>query len=330
MQPIKVLVSGASGFVGQALVQRLLAQHPYISVVAASRTQPPWPAHPRLSMCTLPDLSATPARAHDFGQMFEQHAPDVVIHLAARVHVMQETDADPLTRFRQVNRHATEAMARQAAQHGVRRFIYLSSIKVHGESTQPQQPFTAAGVPQPQDAYGLSKWEAEQALHQVAQDTGLEVVVLRPPLVYGPGVKANLAALARLVQTGIPLPLGSITHNRRSLVGVDNLCSLVECCIEHPSAAGQIFLVSDGHDLSTAALCQQLAQAMGRPSRLFGLPQAVLRFLQSAPLAKGIMQRLTGSLQVDITPTCERLHWSPPYSLQHGFERIFSAHETRI
>jgi len=167
-------------------------------------------------------------------------------------------------------------------------------------------------------------------LHQVAQDTGLQVVILRPPLVYGPGVKANLAALARLVQTGIPLPLGAITHNRRSLVGVDNLCSLIERCIDHPSAPRHTFLVSDGHDLSTAALCQQLAQAMGRPSRLFGLPQGVLHFLQAAPLAKGIIQRLTGSLQVDISHTCERLQWSPPYSLQHGFKRIFSAHETRI
>ena len=186
---------------------------------------------------------------------------DAVIHCAARVHVMDERAADPLAEFRAVNVEATRHLAQQAAAAGVRRFVFVSSIKVNGEETTPGRPFTADAEPQPQDPYGQSKLEAERALFEIARQTGLEVVVVRPPLVYGPGVKANFASLMRALQRRLPLPFGSI-DNRRSLVARDNLVDLLVLCTRHPAAAGQVFLVSDGEDLSTAQLCRGLSRAM--------------------------------------------------------------------
>ena len=320
MRPVRVLVTGGNGFVGRSLMAHLQqSASPPFEVLGASRQ----PDHHEGSVqwVQMPNLAG--AAAADFAHLFAEHAVDVVVHLAARVHVMHEQAADPLQAFRAVNVTGSLALAQAAAAHGVRRFVYVSSIKVHGESTQPGQPFDAAQTPDPQDAYGVSKWEAEQALADLAQKTGLELVVVRPPLIYGPGVKANLAALAQWVSTGLPVPFGRITHNRRSLVGVDNLCSCLLQCVTHPNAAGQTLLVSDGQDLSTADLCHGLANALGRQAWMLGVPLRWLEWLAKFPKAGPALQRLMGSLQVDIKHTRTTLDWTPPVTVQEGLNRAF-------
>ncbi|AOF87746.1 3-beta hydroxysteroid dehydrogenase/isomerase family protein [Hydrogenophaga sp. RAC07] len=245
----------------------------------------------------------------------------MVLHLAARVHVMDDPSADPLTAFRQTNTAGTLHLARQAAAVGVRRFVFVSSIKVNGECTAAGQPFTATDAPAPQDPYGISKMEAEQGLRQIAAETGMEVVIIRPPLVYGPGVKANFASLMRAVQRGIPLPLASVTHNRRSFVALDNLVDVLITCVDHPAAANQTFLVSDGEDLSTTDLLRRLGHAMNKPARLFPVPPSLLQFGANL-LGKGDMaQRLLGNLQVDIDHTRNTLNWTPPLSVDEGLRR---------
>jgi nucleoside-diphosphate-sugar epimerase len=234
---------------------------------------------------------------------------------------MNDKSADPLAEFRRVNVEATAALARQAAGAGVRRFVFLSSIKVNGEFTEAGQPFTADDAPAPEDPYGVSKHEAEKLLRQIAAETGMEVVIIRPPLVYGPGVKANFAAMMRWLARGVPLPLAAVTDNRRSLVALDNLVDLIVTCLHHPAAANQTFLVSDGEDLSTAQLLKRMGAAMGQPARLFYLPPVVLK-LGAALLNKpGIYQRLCGSLQLDIAKTRQLLGWSPPVSVDDGLRR---------
>ena len=242
---------------------------------------------------------------------------NVIVHLAARVHVMHDTATDPLTAFRTVNVNGTLNLARQAAAAGVKLFVFISSVKVNGESTQPRRAFTEADAPKPQDAYGQSKHEAEQGLRQLSADTGMEVVIIRPPLVYGPGVKANFAALMHAVQRGWPLPLGAV-HNQRSLVALDNLVDFIVTCITHPQAANQTFLVSDGQDLSTTELVRGMAQAAGVPARL--LPVPVWALLAGASLlGKGdAVQRLCGNLQVDMSQARSLLGWLPPVSVEEG------------
>lgn len=246
---------------------------------------------------------------------------DQIVHLAARVHVMNDKCSDPLAEFRRVNVEGTAALARQAAVAGVRRFVYLSSVKVNGEFTEAGHPFTADDAPAPEDPYGVSKHEAEQLLRQIAAETGMEVVIIRPPLVYGPGVKANFESMMRWLARGVPLPLAAVTRNRRSLVALDNLVNLIVTCLHHPAAANQTFLVSDGEDLSTAQLLKRMGSAMGHPARLFYLPPALLQ-LGAAVLNKpGIYQRLCGSLQLDITKTRQLLDWTPPVSVDEGLRR---------
>ena len=243
-----------------------------------------------------------------------------VVHLAALAHVPLGRMDDALAACRAINTVATLNLARQAAGVGVRRFVFISSIKVNGESTQPGRPFTAADPPAPQDAYAISKMEAEIGLRKIADETGMEVVIVRPPLVYGPGVKGNFAELMRWVARGIPLPLAGI-DNLRSLVALDNLVDLLLRCVEHPGAANQTFLVSDGEDLSTTDLLRRLAAAMGRPSRLFPLPQSWLRGA-AALIGRGdAAARLCDSLQVDMTATREALGWTPPVGVDEGLRR---------
>ena len=225
-----------------------------------------------------------------------------------------------------LNVGSTVQIARVAAAAGVKRFIFISSIKVNGEQTDPGQPFQPNDEAKPIDPYGLSKWEAEQGLQQIAKETGMEVVIIRPPLVYGPGVKGNFANLIKLVGKGLPLPLGAI-HNRRSLVALDNLVDLIITCIDHPNAANQVFLASDGQDLSTTDLLQGLAQAMGKPSRLFPIPGALLSLAASALGKKSIADRLLGSLQVDISKTQDLLNWTPPISVDEGLRRCFESQD---
>ena len=242
-----------------------------------------------------------------------------VVHLAARVHVMRESAQDPLAEFRKVNVLATAHLARQAAEHGVRRLLFVSSIKVNGEATEGEQRFSETDAPAPVDAYGISKWEAEQALFRIAAETGLEVVVVRPPLVYGPGVKGNFAAMLGVLRRRVPLPLASV-DNRRSFVYVGNLVDAPVRCATHPAAAMQTYLVSDGEDLSTPGLLRRLGDAMGVPARLWPCPPMLLR-AGARLLGRGAqVERLLGSLRVDDRKIRRELGWVPPYSVADGLK----------
>jgi len=245
---------------------------------------------------------------------------DTIIHCAARVHVMSEQALDPFLEFRKVNVHATLSLARQAAAAGVRRFIFISSIKVNGETTVAGGSFYPSDVPAPEDPYAISKLEAERGLMQLAHETGMEVVVIRPPMVYGPGVKGNFASLIKLIAKGLPLPLGAI-HNKRSLVAIDNLVDLIIRCIDHPAAANQVFLAGDGEDLSTAELVSSVAEAMGRSVRLIPVPVSLLSLAATLLGKQEVARRLLGSLQVDISKTREVLGWEPPVSVKEGLRR---------
>ena len=247
---------------------------------------------------------------------------DCVIHCAALVHVMSESAEGALAAYRDVHVEITRRLAEQAVASGVRRFVFLSSVKVNGESTDGlPRPFGARNDAKPRDPYGISKWEAEQALWEVSAKTGLEVVVVRPPLVYGPGVKGNLARLLKLVRSGVPLPLGAL-QNKRSLIGLDNLVDLLIRCVDHPEAAGQTFLVSDGEDLSTPDLIRHMAAAMNRSPRLFPAPVSLLRLAGGALGKLAEIDRLVGSLQIDSSHTRRVLGWTPSVSVQEGIRRM--------
>lgn len=303
---MKVLITGGTGFVGQLLARTIQAQGH--DVVRAVRQ-----AQPDSVLISTVDGSTS---WHEALQ-----GCDSVVHLAARVHVMNDKSTDPLREFRRVNVEGTANLARQAAAAGVRRFVSLSSVKVNGEATQVGHPFAADDTPSPDDPYGISKHEAELVLRQIAKETGMEVVIIRPPLVYGPGVKANFASMMRWLSRGIPLPLAAVTHNRRSLVALDNLVDLIVTCLNHPAAANQTFLVSDGEDLSTAELLKRMGAAMGHPARLFYLPPVLLKLGASVLNKPGIYQRLCGSLQLDIAKTRQLLGWTPPVSVDEGLRR---------
>ena len=308
-----ILLTGATGFLGSAVAQALQADPKYVLAVVKRRVSD-------LEGFTLGHLVPSLDSASDWRAALRNC--DVVIHAAARVHVMREDACDPLSAYRKVNVEGTLNLARQAATAGVKRFIFISSIKVNGESTVAGQPFTAENIPAPEDPYGASKLEAEQALMGLAAYSEMEIVIIRPPLVYGPGVKGNFASMSKLVAKGYPLPLGAI-HNRRSLVALDNLVDLIIRCINHPAAAGQVFLAADGEDLSTSDLLRRMAKAMGQPSRLIPVPGCVLQ-LGGALLGKRkVSQRLLGSLQVDISKARELLGWVPPISVDEGLRRCF-------
>jgi len=235
---------------------------------------------------------------------------------------MNDEVAEPLAAFREVNVQGTLNLACQAAAVGVKRFIFISSIKVNGEQTRLGQSFFSHDDPSPEDFYGISKHEAEQGLRELAAETGMEVVIIRPPLVYGPSVKGNFASMIKLVGKGLPLPLGAV-HNKRSLVALDNLVDLIITCIDHPGAANETFLVSDGEDLSTTQLLQGVAAAMGKPSRLIPVPAGLLQFGATLLGKKAMAQRLLGSLQVDISHTRKCLNWTPPLTVKQGLQRCF-------
>jgi nucleoside-diphosphate-sugar epimerase len=306
-----ILVTGATGFVGGALLQRLAGEYAVGRVVAASRRKDSsWPASVH---SIVGDLSPT----MDWSTALR--GVEAVVHCAARVHVMQDDAVDPLGAYRFVNVDGTLKLARQAADAGVRRFVFVSSIKVNGETTQPNRPFHADDQPAPLDPYGVSKLEAEIGLREIGARTGMGVVIVRPPLIYGPGVKANFASMMRWVSLGIPLPLGAI-HNARSLVAMDNLVDLLVTCLQHPAAAGQTFLVSDGEDVSTTELLRRTAQAMGKKSFLLPVP---VFFLEKCAVLLGrraVAQRLCSSLQVDIEKTRQMLGWAPPWTLDQGLK----------
>ena len=308
-----ILVTGATGFVGKAVVRHLLAENASRRViVAVRRDNQQWPDK------VLPRMTGDLEPSTDWSHALE--GVSAVVHCAARVHVMADTAANPLDEFRRVNVQGTLNLARQAAAGGVRRFVFVSSIKVNGEASQPGHPFTADDVPAPLDNYGVSKMEAENGLREIAGQTGMEVVIIRPPLVYGPEVKANFAAMMRWLRRGIPLPLGAI-HNQRSLVALDNLVDLIVTCLTHPAAANETFLVSDGEDVSTTELLRRMGQAMGRPARLIPVPASWLKLAATLVGKQDVAQRLCGSLQVDIVKTRRLLGWTPPLSLDEGLRR---------
>lgn len=242
-----------------------------------------------------------------------------LIHMAARVHSMNETASNPLVEFRAINTQGTLELAIQASKAGVKRFIFLSSIKVNGERTLNKILFTGLDKPAPEDAYGISKAEAEQQLISLGEQTGMEIVIIRPPLVYGEGVKANFASLMKLVATGLPLPFRSIKNNQRSLVSVYNLIDLITVCIKHPKAANQIFLVSDNHDLSTSQIIALMAQVQGKKNIALPVPLWCFKLVGRLLNKMDVVERLIGSLQLDISHTKNTLDWAPPHSVEHGF-----------
>ena len=305
------LVTGANGFVGSALWARL--RRDGMPVRGAVR-----------SLCSPPDGAETViigSHSSETEWTVALSKVEQVVHLATRVHVMNDKSSDPLAEFRRVNVEGTAALARQAAAAGVKRFVFLSSVKVNGEFTEAGQPFTADDVPAPEDPYGVSKHEAEKLLRQIAAETGMEVVIIRPPLVYGPGVKANFESMMRWLARGVPLPLAAVTENRRSLVALDNLVDLIMTCLNHPAAANQTFLVSDGEDLSTAQLLKRMGAAMGKLARLFYVKPALLKLGATVLNKPAIYQRLCGSLQLDIAKTRKMLDWTPPVSVNEGLRR---------
>ncbi|MFS1291755.1 UDP-glucose 4-epimerase family protein [Pseudomonas piscis] len=301
----RILLTGASGFVGGALHERLAKFSTYDLTLALRR--------PMQALGTV--VTSALIEQIDGATDWTQSLLDceVVIHAAARVHVMHESSKDPLASFRKVNVEGTLNFARQAAAKGVRRFIFISSIKVNGEETFGT-PYTADSQPAPVDPYGISKLEAEQGLMRIASQTGMEVVIIRPVLVYGPGVKANFLSMMKWLNKGVPLPFGAI-NNSRSLVALDNLVDLVVTCIDHPKAANQTFLVSDGDDLSTTLLLKKMAQALNKPARLLPVPSLFLKLAAFMLGKKSLSQRLCGSLQVDIAKNRELLGWKPPLSV---------------
>ena len=305
---MRVLVTGASGFVGTALVRRLAAESAWI-VRGCSRNAP-------AAMSAGVEWAVSPDLSPDADWVHALRDVDAVVHLAARVHVMAAHDEPSEIEFQRANVHGTIRLAEQAVACGVRRFVLLSSIKVNGEAGE----VTAECSPAPVDAYGRSKWDAEQALTAIGHRTALEVVIIRPPLVYGPGVKANFQALLSSVRRGVPLPFGAIS-NRRSLVGVDNLVDLIAACLVHPAAASETFLVSDGEDLSTPDLVRRLAAASGVKARLVPVPVWCLRLLAALARRPAAIQRLTGSLFADISKTRRVLGWTPPYSVDEELWR---------
>ncbi len=308
---MKTLLTGASGFVGARLGRRLLADG--VTVQALRRSASVGRAADMAEVCV-----AEPWESADFAAALA--GVSRVFHLAARVHVMRETEAHGAAAFHRFNVDATLNLARQAAAAGVQRFVFVSSVKVNGEQTTAGLPFAESDKPTPQDDYGRSKTLAEGALRDLAARTGMAVVIVRPPLVYGPGAKGNFATLAKAVLRGMPLPLGSI-DNRRSLVALDNLVDFLVTVGSHPAAANETFLVSDGDDLSTTQLVRGLAAAAGLPGRLISVPPWLLRVTGTMVGRAGAVQRLCGDLQVDIGKARRLLGWRPPLSVQQGLRR---------
>ena len=312
----RVLVTGANGFIGRRFCQCLLDSGQSLRQVV--RSSPSALAHGE-------DI----VRIEDIGPKTNWAAAlpsvDVVVHLAAHVHQMAAPKKEVDCRYWEVNTLGTERLAEEAAKAGVKRFVYLSSIKVNGEQTEADAQFTEEQAPQPRDPYGVSKGEAENRLRSLSFVSGMEVVIIRPPLVYGPGVSANFARLLRMVGSGLPLPLASV-RNRRSLIFLDNLVDFIVCCLRHPAASGQTFLVSDGEDLSTPDLIRKLAGAMDRSARLWSCPLSLLRAAGWLLGRSAVIDRLTGSLRVDSSKAQALLGWRPPYTVAQGIQATVDAY----
>lgn len=301
---MRVVVTGAGGFVGHNLTRHLLADgHEVVPIV-------------RTEVGLADERVIADIGSADWPPLLR--GADAVIHLAARVHMMHDRAREPLAEFRRVNVDGTRILAEEASRAGVRRLLFLSSIKVNGESTQVGRPFRSADPPRPGDAYGLSKQEAEAALFEVARSSAMTVTIIRPPLIYGPKMKGNLQILVSALRRGVPLPFGNITENRRSLIGIDNLASLMGSVLTHPAADNAVFLAADGQDLSTATLIRTLAAGIGRRPRLLPVPAGLIHLAAGLVGRRAAANRLTGNLQVDVLDTCARLGWSPPVPVEVG------------
>lgn len=306
-QTNRVLVTGANGFVGGHLCREMLGRGWRIRAAARSFTQLP----DGVEAVVINDIDG------DTDWTSALRGIDVVIHLAARVHVMKDPAADPLASFLKVNLHGTENLARQAVRAGAKRFVYVSSIKVNGEETRDLHSYTEQDIPAPQSPYGISKWQAEQVLGRIAKESGLQVVTIRPPLVYGPGVKGNFNSLLAALEKRVPLPLAG-ARNIRSLVYVGNLVSVLIACTTHPVAVGQTYLVCDGENVSTASLVKMLSAALGRNNRSFYFPAALLRIAAATVGRADQIDKLFGALRVSDAKLRNELGWVPPYTLEQG------------
>jgi nucleoside-diphosphate-sugar epimerase len=305
---MNVLITGATGFVGHFLCSRLLSEGFRIRGTHLT-SESPSSLISAVEPVTVEPLGANTPWSHALSGV------DTIIHLAARVHIMDDPAFDPLIEFRKVNVEGTAQLAREAAKAGVRRLVFISSIKVNGE--EASAPYTPDSPENPSDSYGISKWEAEQALRKIEAETGLEVVVVRPTLVYGPGVKANFLNMLKIISRGIPLPFASIT-NKRSLIYIGNLVDALTTCATHSAAAGQTYLVSDGEDVSTPELISRTAKALGVPVRLFPVPVSLMRLVGKLTNKSGTVNRLTGSLTVDSSKIIRELEWVPPFTMDDG------------
>ncbi len=309
----KVLVTGASGFVGSSLLDGLQGLN--YELVATSRKPLHYTAGIREVLVNAIDAKTDWADA--------LLGCDIVIHCAARVHIMNDDVSDSLSAFREVNAAGALELARQAADAGVKRFVFLSSIKVNGELTEGE-PFAPEDKFIPTDPYGLSKYEAEQGLLALAKETGMEVVIIRPPLVYGPGVRANFASMMKWVNKGVPLPLGAV-HNQRSLVALDNLVSFIIHCIDHPKAANKVFLISDGEDVSTTELLKKVAKAFDKRAFLLPIPFSWMTFAAKLIGKADVANRLFSSLQVDSSKARDLLGWKPVVTMDEQLKKIADA-----
>jgi nucleoside-diphosphate-sugar epimerase len=316
-EPMRVAITGASGFVGRALCAGLGAG---FACRACYRVTPTEPAGDSYVTGDIGDgTDWIPAFA----------GADAVVHTVARTHVLGDRGTDAIAEYRRINVEGTSILARRAAEAGVRRFVFLSSIKVNGEMTPPDRPFRETDAPAPADAYGISKLEAELALHAMAAETGLDIVILRPPLIYGPGAKGNLVRLMRLVDKGLPLPLGSV-RNRRSMIGLDNLVSAVASCLTAQKAAGKTYLVSDQDDLSTPELVTLIANSMGRRASLWPVPIWLLNVAGQLSGRSDEVGRIAGSLRVDSSRLSEELGWRPSVSVADQINRMVAAYSAEL
>ena len=308
----RILVTGATGFVGSRLIASKEAQSRFIQFRAATR-KPLKIAPPNVQELRISDIGFNTDWSSALSKV------DIVIHLAARVHVMNDKSGNPLQEYRLANVASTLNLAKQAATAGVRRFIYLSSIKVNGEETLPGQSFSESSAPNPLDPYAISKYEAEEGLKSICEQTGMECVIIRPPLIYGPGVKANYQKLIDFVKKSIPLPFGCVS-NQRSMLALDNLVDFIILAASHPRAANQTFLLSDGQDLSSKELVEKIAFALGRAPRLLPVPVSFLRLLGFLTGRRAAIDRLLGSLQIDSSKARQLLDWTPPVTVEKGIE----------
>jgi len=321
---MKVAVTGANGFIGTALTHKLCEKGYDVRGIVRSKERS-LNRNSRLEIFAVGEINS------DTNWNDALKGIDVVIHLASRVHKLNDASINPLAEYRRVNTDGTQRLAEISARAGVKRLIFISTIKVNGEKTAGDA-FTENHLAHPQDPYAISKWEAEQALHNISDATGLEIVILRLPLVYGQGVKANFLRLLDMVNKNIPLPL-SMVNNKRSMIYIGNLVDAIIRCIEHPDAVNKTFLVSDGQDVSTPELIRMIAGAMGKKAKLFPCPLSLLKMIGKVAGKSDEIERLTGSLQIDTAKIRRELSWTPPFTMEQGLRKTadwFMSNEKNI